>query len=229
MTNLNYTHIVLVLDRSGSMSSVRSDTIGGINTFFAEQRKLTDKCTFTLHQFDDKHEYVYQLTPMSAVADLTPSTFVPRGATALLDAIGLEINATGQQLGAMPEPERPAKVLFVIMTDGEENASKEFTNAKIAEMITAQRDIYKWQFVFMGANQNAYATARAYHIPTASTMTYGHNAAGVASASASLDKMVKGYRGASGQSVASGSYNASFDDQDKEWQKQAGVDNTKQP
>ena len=139
----NLCDITIVLDRSGSMSSVQADTIGGFNTFIKEQRKLPGECNVSLVQFDDQYEPQYAGKPVGDAPFLDEKTFQPRGMTALLDAIGRTINETGKRLGAMDDDDRPSKVLFVILTDGGENSSKEFTRAKVFEMISHQKTAYQ--------------------------------------------------------------------------------------
>jgi hypothetical protein len=178
--------ITIVLDRSGSMSSVAADTIGGFNRFVADQKAAPGEARLTLVQFDNIYEPVHRGVPIREVPDLTGETFVPRGGTALLDAIGRAIGETGSRLGAMAESDRPGKVFFVVLTDGEENSSREFTRDRINEMIARQRDVYSWQFVFLGANQDAISAAASIGIPTANSMTYAHNAVGTADAFAAL-------------------------------------------
>ena len=124
--------ITIILDRSGSMESVKDDTIGGFNSFLAEQQKVAGEAVLSLVQFDDQYEVVYQDKDIRAADRLTEATFQPRGMTALLDAVGRTINAVGQRLASLPETERPDKVVLVIMTDGFENSSHEFSAAKIS-------------------------------------------------------------------------------------------------
>jgi hypothetical protein len=135
--------------------------------------------TTTLVQFDDQYEVVFRAIPVATAPALTAATFVPRGSTALLDAVGQTIDEAGARLSAMAEPERPSKVVFVIITDGHENASHRFTAKKIDKMIALQRNVYKWEFVFLGANQDAIATAAAMHIPSSHAMTYMASSEGV--------------------------------------------------
>ncbi len=155
MTNPNKTAIAVVLDRSGSMGSCRNDTIGGFNTFLEEQQKLPGYATLTLAQFDDVYEVVYLDRPIKEVPKLTTETFVPRGSTALCDAIGRTIVTLGAKLAAMPEVDRPGKVVVVIITDGGENASHEYTREKIKALTEHQQAKYEWKFVYLGANQDA--------------------------------------------------------------------------
>lgn len=150
------TDVTMVVDRSGSMEQIRTDAQGGINAFVAEQAKLPGECRFTLVQFDTEYEVLHR----GILASEWPSyELVPRGSTALLDAIGRAITDTGARLAAMPESERPGLVICVISTDGMENASKEYSRQKIREMIEHQQSVYKWQFTFLAANQEAFSEA----------------------------------------------------------------------
>ncbi len=185
----NYMHIVLVLDRSGSMQSIRDDTMGGVNRFLADQQAQPGRATFTLALFDDQHDVIHNHEEIANVRPLTVVDYVPRGWTALLDAIGRSINSTGTWLRMLPEDRRPGKVLFAIMTDGMENASKEFTREQINRMIEHQRDKYKWEFVYLGANQDAISVGNSYGIPMASSMTYAANAVGTANVMDSFTRM----------------------------------------
>lgn len=172
------TDITIILDRSGSMSSVKDDTIGGFNNFLNEQRKVEGEASLSLIQFDDQYEVVYSDKNVTSADKLTDMTFQPRGMTALYDAIGKTINATGQRFAKLSEDERPNKIVFVILTDGFENASKEYNAPIISEMITHQRDKYKWEFMFIGANQDAVLSAKEIGIPAAAALTYAANAEG---------------------------------------------------
>ncbi|MGI4789631.1 MAG: vWA domain-containing protein [Janthinobacterium lividum] len=190
------TDITIVLDRSGSMASVREDTIGGYNTFLEEQKAIPGSAHLTLVQFDDQYEVLYEGRPLENAPALSVETFVPRGSTALLDAIGRTLITTGARLAAQPEAERAGKVLFVIMTDGQENTSREFSGSKIFEMITHQREKYQWQIVFIGANQDALATGASYGIPQTNSMNYAASPAGTRSATAKLSAAAGRFRNA---------------------------------
>lgn len=192
--------ITLVLDRSGSMESIRADTIGGVNRFLEDQKTCSGEAVFSLHQFDTQHETVHVGKPIKDVPALTHETFVPRGGTALLDAIGRSINGAGARLSAMPEHERPGKVLFVVVTDGEENSSKEFSQAKIREMIKAQTEIYKWEFIYLGANQDAFKVGEAMAFTSANIANYKPTSAGVEMAYCSASTAATNYR--SGRTAA---------------------------
>jgi hypothetical protein len=212
----NYTDINIVLDRSGSMETVKSDTIGGFNAFLNEQKAVEGKATITLVQFDDIYEEVYKAVNISEAKPLDDQTFVPRGWTALLDAIGRTIIDIGKRLASMKEDERPANVIFVILTDGLENSSREFNSQQISEMIKHQRDVYKWEFVFLGANQDAIVTAGNMGITQANALTYAANPAGTQAAFGSVARNVAAYRMGVAASPA-------FSDEDREIQKKSGA------
>jgi len=150
--------IVCILDRSGSMQSFINDAIGGYNAFLADQKKIDKPADLTVVQFDNEYTVPYQGTLQDA-PDMTRESYVPRGSTALLDAIGRTINNTGNKLRGMSEAERPDRVLVVIITDGQENSSQEFDLKKINEMISHQRGKYNWEFIFLAAGQDAMAEA----------------------------------------------------------------------
>lgn len=216
----NLTDITIVLDRSGSMASVQDDTIGGFNTFLSEQQSVDGEANLSLVQFDDQYEVVYDGRPIKSADKLTPATFQPRGMTALLDAIGRTINSVGTRLGALDESERPDKVVMVIMTDGFENASKEFDNIKIAEMIRTQTNDYNWQFLFVGANQDAVLSAKSMGIAASHSMSYAANAVGTQDVYTSLSANIKSYRVGRSQGKASA---VAFKKEDRDKQKRAGV------
>ncbi|TSD93952.1 VWA domain-containing protein [Skermania sp. ID1734] len=152
MTNPQLTWIVFLLDRSGSMQSIKADTEGGFAAFIEEQRTAPGQCAVTLAQFDTDYDVVYSGLP---VTEVPPLNLQPRGATALLDSMGRLITETGQKLAAMPESERPGNVVVAIMTDGMENSSREWTHAAIKSLVEQQTNVYGWQFLYMGADQDA--------------------------------------------------------------------------
>ena len=169
MTDPTYTDITMVLDRSGSMQSIKDDTIGGFDAFISEQRRLPGRCTVSLVQFDNLYEEVYTGRDL---ADVPSLTLVPRGSTAMLDAIGRAVNATGARLAAMPEDERPATVIVGIMTDGLENASREFTYPMVKALIEQQEQVYGWTFMYMGANQDAIEVGASLGVARDRSLTY---------------------------------------------------------
>ncbi|TDL66691.1 VWA domain-containing protein [Rhodococcus qingshengii] len=152
--NSNLTEIIFLLDRSGSMGGLESDTIGGFNAFIENQRKLEGKTLVTGVLFDDQYEVVWNGAEAEKVKLTTEEYFV-RGCTALLDAVGKTILDVGYRLSKTNEADRPGKVIYVITTDGFENASREFTYKKVKELIKHQQEKYNWEFIFLGANIDA--------------------------------------------------------------------------
>ncbi len=191
----DYSHVAIVLDRSGSMESVKSDTIGGFNEFLKKQKQETGSCTFSLVQFDHEYEVLEDFKDINKVSELNNKTFSPRGMTALYDAVGRTITSIGKKLSEMKEEDRPERVIFVIVTDGLENSSKEFTSDKISEMISHQTNIYKWQFMFLGANQDAIFAAGQIGIKSGNAMSYAATGTGVTKLFVqNLSKTVSNYR-----------------------------------
>lgn len=169
MTNANLRHIAVILDRSGSMRAVKDDTEGGLRSFLDTQTEAPGQTTVSLYQFDDQYEAVYENKPLT---DVPPFKLRPRGMTALLDAVGRTITALGEHLDTKPEKDRPGEVIVVILTDGHENASSEYTLRQVKGLITEQRDTYGWTFVFLGADQDAFAAGGAMGIGRATTLSY---------------------------------------------------------
>lgn len=155
----NLTEMVFVLDRSGSMISLTADTIGGFNELIEKQKKIEGDAYVTTVLFDHEYEVLHDHVALGEVAPLTDREYFARGGTALLDAVGRTINTVGVRLAATPEEERPAHVVFVITTDGMENASREYTAKQVREMVEHQQQKYSWQFVFLGANMDAVSEA----------------------------------------------------------------------
>lgn len=152
--NRNLTEIIFLLDRSGSMSGFEMDTIGGFNSFIEKQREAEGETLVTTVLFDDKYEILWNGIKAER-AKITKKEYFVRGSTALLDAVGKTIIDVGLRLSNTSEEERPGKIIFVITTDGMENASREFTQAKVKELITHQQEKYNWEFIFLGANIDA--------------------------------------------------------------------------
>lgn len=162
--NNNLTELVYIIDMSGSMTRLRDDTIGGYNTMLSEQRKLTKdnpnmKANVTTVLFDDRYIVLHDREDLSSVRDITEEDYAPLGMTAMLDAIGKTFVSVGQKLAATPEAERPALVSVTIITDGYENASKEYSWKQIRDMIKEQREKYSWVISFLGANIDVEKTA----------------------------------------------------------------------
>lgn len=189
----NATHITVLLDRSGSMESVKDETISGYNAFVKEQKQAGDNASLTLVQFDSQGiDTLQEFTPITAVPDLNGDIFQPRGMTPLLDALGKTVESTGRSLEAIPESNRPDKIVFVVITDGQENASHLFSKGRIKEMIEHQSKVYNWQFVYLGANQDAFTEARDIGITADCAANYA--AAATADAFAVASANVGSYR-----------------------------------
>lgn len=189
----NYTHFSVIMDRSGSMSGIKNDTEGGLNTFFDEQKKVDGTATVSLTIFDDKIDLEYSFQDLQEVPKFV---LHPRGWTALLDAIGITITQLGEKLAAMNEEDRPEKVMVVIVTDGEENRSREYTLDRIKAMIKEQEETYKWEFVFLAANQDAILTAGSMGIQGSKAMSFATSSRGIGDTYDSLSKQVSLYRSA---------------------------------
>lgn len=162
----NLTHITVILDRSGSMESIKSDIIGGFNTFLKEQKEVPTKSTFTLIQFDtvNHYEIVHNFKPISEIPELTDKTFVPRGGTPLLDCLGRGINDLSEQISKLPEDKKPDRIFFVVITDGHENSSTEFHKEDIVKLIDKKKSEDKWEFLFLSADLQAISDARQFGI-----------------------------------------------------------------
>ena len=189
-----YTHIAVVLDNSGSMESIKKPTIEGFNTFLKAQKEAEGEATITLVEFPTdntmgnivqprsltfpvQHIEVdlkvdYDFNPISAAPFLNEETYRPQTMTPLLDTIGELIVRTGNSLKNLPESLRPSKVLFVIITDGYENASKKYNYQKIQEMIQHQKIVYNWEFMYLGANQDAIKEGGKMGIARGMSMSY---------------------------------------------------------
>ncbi len=170
MTNPDLTHIEFVLDRSGSMQSIKADVEGGFDAFIADQATHPGRCTVSLTRFDNEYEPVFTAID---VHEVRPLHLEPRGSTAMLDAIGRTIIALGARLAALPEDERPSTVIFAIMTDGMENSSREFDHPMVKELITHQEQAYNWQFLYMGADQDAIEVGASIGVRADRSLTYG--------------------------------------------------------
>jgi hypothetical protein len=212
-----YTHISIVLDRSGSMSSCLNDTIGGFNSFLNTQKTTDGEATISLIQFDDQYEILYQMSSLNESIELNNENYVPRGSTALLDAIGRTMNETEYVISEMDEDEKPEKVIFVIITDGFENASREFSRENIMNMIERHREENNWEVVFIGANQDAIQSGGSMGIRAGATLSYDQSALGTKTMYASLTRSMTDFRS---KSVADTSSADFFSEEDREEQEE---------
>lgn len=179
--------ITLLLDRSGSMACVKDDMEGGMNRFVDDQKKVIGEVNFTLAQFDTEYEIVHNGIKVKDVPQLD---LIPRGATALLDAVGRTIIATEERLAKLSDKEKPNIILMIIITDGHENSSHEFTKKQILDMIKTKQDKDKWQFTFLGANQDAIDEGSQIGVGVGQSMTYAQTKTGVANTFKNLSRSV---------------------------------------
>ena len=147
-----YTHITFLLDSSSSMTKIASETIESFNNFLTDQKNAPGKCTFTFAKFSNDLTYISKFVDINNVRPLDIATFNPRGMTALNDAICKTVDETGNALSILHEDDKPAGVLFVILTDGEENCSFRFKVSDVKERIKHQEEQYNWKFIYLGAN-----------------------------------------------------------------------------
>jgi Mg-chelatase subunit ChlD len=192
--NKPHSEIVFILDRSGSMQSMVEAAISGFNRLLREQQQVPGSARFTLVLFDDQYESPIHSVPIAEVVELDTSTFVPRGSTALLDAIGQTIDELGDKLASTPEAERPSQVIIAILTDGQENASTRYTWECVAKRIRHQTKKYQWQFLFLGANQDAIATAGRMNIQEANTANFAMTERSYDSSKGALSRKMSAFR-----------------------------------
>lgn len=174
------TELVFILDRSGSMAGLESDTIGGFNGMLKKQKKQSGEANVTTVLFDDRYELIHDRFPLSAVKALSEDDYYVRGCTALLDAVGKTIQKMINIQRHLPEDQRAEKVIFVITTDGLENASREYGYSQIKSMIEHEKQKYGWEFLFLGANMDAVSEARKFGIDADRSVTFQNDSEGIA-------------------------------------------------
>jgi hypothetical protein len=201
MTDPKLTLIATLLDRSGSMEAIKSDSEGGFNALIADQREEAGEARVTLAQFDTEYEVVYANRP---IAEVGPLELQPRGMTALLDSVGRIITDVGAELSALPEQERPGKVIVVVVTDGLENSSVEWTVDGVRTAIKRQQDEYSWEFIFLGANMDAVEVGRHMGFAADRSMTYAPSPEGVVSTYSANSKLISRMRNAPAGARAEG-------------------------
>lgn len=194
MSKKGLSEIIAIVDRSGSMNSIREDAIGGFNTFLKGQKEAEGKANFTLVLFDNEYLTPYDNVPINEVEDLDNTTYVPRSTTALYDAIGRSINEAKARHENLADDEKPEQVIISILTDGHENASREFTQSQIKEMIEEQQNKHDWGFVFLAANQDATLAAQDMGISSNHAMSFAHSTRGAAKAYDAINNTVVAYR-----------------------------------
>lgn len=186
------TEIICIIDKSGSMSSIKSDAIGGFNEFLSEQKKLQDDTKITLNLFDSKFKPMYNSISLNEATELTEENYIPSSMTALYDAVGLSIDEAKERFDENPDI-KPDRVLVVILTDGEENTSKEYDQKRIFEMIDEQSK-NDWEFIFLAANQDAMKTAKTMNIKTGNSMTFAASGSGMKDVYSKVSSTVTSYR-----------------------------------
>ena len=184
------TEIVFILDRSGSMSGLEADTIGGFNSMIAKQKKEEGEAYVSTVLFDDRCEVLHDRIPMDRVPVMTEEEYYVRGCTALLDAVGGAIRHIANVHKYAREEDRPEKTLFVITTDGMENASRQYSYEKVQAMIKKEQEKYGWEFIFIGANIDAVQEAARFGIRKERAVNYVHDEVGTQVLYSSVSKAV---------------------------------------
>ncbi len=172
MTKNNITELVFILDRSGSMAGLESDTIGGFNAMIEKQRKLSGECYVSTVLFDNVSEVLHDRVKLSDIKPMTENDYTVRGCTALIDALGSAIHHIGNIHKYARKEDVPTHTMFVITTDGMENASRRYSSEQVKKMIERQKERYGWEFLFIGANIDAVETARRYGIDSDRAVNY---------------------------------------------------------
>ena len=200
----NLTELVFILDRSGSMGGLESDTIGGFNSMLKKQQAETGECRITTVLFDDTYEVLHDRIDIKAVSTISGREYFVRGCTALLDAVGKTIKKINKVQKNTADEYRAEKVLFVITTDGMENASREFTYDKIKSMVERQKKKHKWEFIFLGANIDAIDVANRFGIAKDRTQNFHNDSEGIALNYSVMSDTIAEYRSEACLGVPSG-------------------------
>jgi len=190
----NIVDVVFILDRSGSMGGLESDTIGGFNSMLEKQRKIEGKAFITTVLFDDQYELLHDRVNINKISNITEKEYFVRGSTALLDAIGKTIAKEKAIQDTLGKNEKAYKVLFVIITDGLENASREYSSATVKKLIETQKEKYGWEFLFLGANIDAIETANSIGISAEKAVNYNSDSIGTKKNYDTLNKAVEEVR-----------------------------------
>ena len=178
--NQNLTEIVFLLDRSGSMSGLEADTIGGFNSMLEKQKQQPGEAILSAVLFDHECEVVYDRVDIRRAEPMTEQQYYTRGSTALLDALGGAIRHIANAHRYAREEDRPAKTIFVITTDGMENASRRWTYREVRELVEREKEVYGWEFLFLGANMDAISAAGKMGISADRAVRYEHDSKGTA-------------------------------------------------
>ncbi|MCR5798263.1 MAG: VWA domain-containing protein [Eubacterium sp.] len=181
-----FTEIVYIMDRSGSMSGLEADTIGGFNSMIKKQKKTGEKAVVSTVLFDDDIEVLHDRVPINKLEKMTERDYYVRGCTALLDAVGIAIHHIGTLHRDAKKKDRPEKTIFIITTDGMENASRMYSYDRINKMIKRQQERYGWEFIFIGANIDSIAEADRFGIKADRAVNYVHDSVGTKGVYASV-------------------------------------------
>ena len=206
------THITFVLDSSGSMSAIEDDTKGGFNAFLEDQRDEEGRATVTLYDFNTNVDFVYREYPIEEAPKLDDSNYTPGGSTALHDAIYTAVTETADRLSQKKPADRPDNVIVVVLTDGKENAS-ETHQERVREQVEYRRKEFDWEFLFIGANQDAALTAASMGMDEDRSLNMSHSGEGTKAAYESTSERVSQAR----QEGTTGTY----DGKDRERQRDA--------
>lgn len=202
------TEIVIVQDRSGSMIAIAEDMVGGFMNFIKEQKKIDAPCVVSLYQFDDKFDVVYEGVPLEEINNLE---LEPRGMTALLDGVGKSIALVKERHKKLAKSKKPEQVVFVVITDGYENYSKEYTREQIKSLVTQQEgecthcghvNPEGWQFVFLGANIDSFGEAGNVGFKVNKTANWNYSATGTRAVYSALNKTIGSYRSGTSHEVS---------------------------
>lgn len=186
--------IVLIIDKSGSMDTIKDDAIGGFNSFLTEQKDIERDANVTFVLFDDRYDLIHNGKDIHEVDELTKKTYRPSGTTALLDAVGRTVDRVGERLNELTNSEKPENVIVFILTDGMENASSDYTKDQVKEMIQHQESKYSWEFIYGGANQDAFEEAGGLGIKAQNTFNFEATGQGTREAYENSSDMVASYR-----------------------------------
>ena len=198
-----YTEIVYILDRSGSMGGLEADTIGGFNAMMEKQKKTGEKALVSTVLFDDRSEVIHDRVPIDKIEKMTDKQYYVRGCTALLDAVGGAIQHIGNVHKYIRPEDRPDNTLVVITTDGMENASSRYSREQVENMVKHQQEKYGWEFIFIGANIDAYEEARKFGISKERAVNYVCDEVGTANVYAGISRAVCSVMRAHGSAKAS--------------------------